>query len=586
MIKIPGQLGWVQANRGDTLGTLKESFNLDLSSNVGRVRTMRSKRIAYTESPTGFGQVGALAKLDTDFIVASEHSAAHDIWIGGNSPFNTLTNDTTSVEINPNNTDMIAWNGGLYLATGNEMFLTTDGASWSEIGTNVLTATDNHLLAALGDFLYVSDQDYKVFNVNKSNTFAGSGSGTLNLALSGYAIQVLMAGLNSLFIGLSHTSGNGPSLVFEWDGTTENSPSARYEVDALGLMAGVVKDGVPYLVDSRGRLLAFNGGAFVEVARFPLNGRSFKGFHLSLANDRAIHPRGMAVDGDEILINVSNRTDDITSDDYNEFPSGVWAWSERNGLYHKLSPSYQAVADTGTTNLTDYGQYRTYSAGPMMVFTSVTEGGDATPTNGGRIVFAMEYFVDADDTSSDTEWGLFTDDTADDTQKAGFLVTSSIDSQWFRDNWQTLYAHLTDLNSGDLVECKYRLQNDTPTYVTATWGGTDRFSTNTDLSSYEQGDEVTIVQGKGAGACAHIRSLSGGAGSEVILDRSITGLSGTSVIRLEKWKKAGTITGASLEGFTIGQQSHLIQIKAYLQWTGPRELHGLTVENAPSVVIK
>lgn len=586
MIKLPGDIGWVQSNRGDTLGTLFETFNVDLTSNIGRVRTTRSKRIAYTGSPTGFGEIAALEKFNNAFYVASEHASAHDIWIGGNSPFNALTTDTTSVEINPINTDLLTWNGGLYIATGNEMFLSTDGTAWSEIGSNVLTATDGHLLTALGDYLYVSDADYKVFRVNKSNTFASSGTGTLNLSLSGYTIHVLMAGLDSLWVGLSNTSGNGPSLVFEWDGITENSPTARYEIDAPALMAGVVKDGVPHIVDSRGRLLVFNGGSFVELARFPMNGRTFRNFGLTLNNDRAIHPRGMAVDGEEILINVANRTDEITDENYNEFSSGVWSYTQRNGLHHKLSPSYQAVADTGTTNLTDYGQYRCFSAGPMMVFNAGNEGSDATPTNGGRIVFALRYFVDADDASSDTEWGLFTDDTSDDTQKAGFIVTSRIPSQVFRDNWETVYAELSKLTtSGDQVDIRYRTEDEIPTYVTATWGGTDRFTTNTDLSAYETSDEVFVVQGKGSGACARIRSVTSGAGSEVILDTPITGVSGTSVVRIEKWKRAGQITTLSKDGFPIGQSSHWIQLKVYLQWTGPREFHGLTVINKPSVAV-
>lgn len=585
MIRIPGDNGWTQDNSGDTRGTIAESFNIDLESNKGRVRLLRSKRIAYDGSPTGFGEVAALERFGQKLYIASEHASAHDIWVGNNSPFDTPVNDSTSLEIVPATTDMIAWNAGLYVATGNEMKYSTDGVDWNEIGANVLTSGDMHLLTALNAVLYVSDQDYKVFSVTSGNTFQSSGAQTLNLNMPGWGITVLMTGIDKIWIGLSNNNGGTPSYVFEWDGQTANTPDARYEIDASGIMAGVVKDGIPYIVDSRGRLMVLNGGAFQEVARFPLNGRTFKGFNLITNDDRAIHPRGMAIDGDEILICVANRTDEITDEDYNEFPSGVWGYSQDNGLYHKLSPSYQAVANTGTTNLTDHGQYRAYSGGPIMVFESVNQGGDPDTPNGGRIVFGMEYFTDADDTSSDTQWGLFTDDTNDNTQKAGWITTARIDSAFFRDNWDTIYTALSELTtSGDLVEVKYRTKDETPTYFTGTWTGTDRFNTTTELTNYAQGDEITIIQGKGGGAVAHARQLSSGAGSEVVLDRDITGITvgQTSKFRIEKWTKVDKITDLSTEGKTINKKDHWIQIKVYLQWTGRRELYGMLIKNTTS----
>lgn len=586
MLQIPGEVGWVQNTKGDGLGTLQETFNIDLESNQGKVRIARSKRIAYTGSPTGFGQIAALERFKQKLYVAAENGSAHDIWVGNNSPFDTLVNDTTSVEIVPLNTDILAWNDGLYLSTGNELYYSTDGTAWNEIGANVLTSGDAHLLASLNAVLYVTDQEYKVFSVTSANSFQGSGSQTLNLNMPGWGITVLMAGLGSIWVGLSNNDGGSISYMFEWDGQTANTPTARYEIDASAIMAGVVKDGIPYIVDSRGRLMAFNGGAFVEVARFPLKGRTFKGFNLIDHTERAIHPRGMVIDADEILINVANRTDEITDEDYNEFPSGVWGYSEDNGLYHKLSPSYQAPANTGVTGLTDYGQYRCYSGGPMMVFESVSQGGDPDTPNGGRIVFALEYFIDADDTSSDTQWGLFTDDTNDNTQKAGWLVTARILSSYFKDNWSKIYTALSDLSaSGDLVEIKYRTKDETPTYFTGTWTGTDRFSTNTELTAYEQGDEITIVQGKGGGAVAHAKTLTSGAGSEVVFDRDITGITvgQTSKFRIEKWVKVGKIENLSAEGFTIGKKDHWIQFKTYLQWTGRQELYGMLIENSKSI---
>lgn len=583
MIKIPGELGWLQNNRSDGLGSIQSSFNLDLSSNTGKVRTTRAKRLAYTGSPTGFGQVVAIERFLRDFFVAAEASG-DDIWQGGNSPYDTINNDASSIEITPARTDMLAWNAGLYATAVTEMYYSTNGTSWTEIGANVLTGNGG-LLAAKGEVLYVSDERYKVKSVTSGNTFQGTGAQTLDLDLAGYHISVLMAGLDSMWVGLTNRDGGGQALMFEWDGETENTPTARYEIEASGLMAGVAKDGVPYIVDSRGRLLVWNGGVFTELARFPLKSGSFRGFNDDTYSGRAIHPRGMAVDveNDEILITVASATDGLTTDDFNEFPSGVWAYSERAGLYHKYSPSYQAKGDTGTTNLTDFGQVRCLAGGPMMVFEAVDDG---TTDNAGRVVFSMEYFTDADSGTSDTEWGLFADDTNDTTQKGGWLVTPRILSQNFRDHWQKVYAAISDLETaGDLVEVKYRVKDESPTYITGTWESTTRFGTPTDLAGFEQGDELTIMQGKGAGAVVHIAELEPGANSGVTLDRAITGVVAgqTSIFKIEKWRRVGSVSDIADQGFTIGESDHWIQVKLYLQWTGARELYGIIIENTSSL---
>lgn len=588
MIKIPNpeaEKPWFQDNRGNSRGSIQSSFNLDLASNLGKVRTTRTKRVAYTGSPENFGQVVSLERFDGKLFVASENSGGHDIWEGGNTPFDTLTNDTTSVEIVPSNSDMLAWNNGLYVCNSTEIKYSTNGTTWSEVGSDVL-ASGTHLLTAKNDLLYVSDEIYKVKSVTSGNSFQGSGSQTLDLNMPGYGITMLMAGIDQIWIGLSSEQLGAPCFVFEWDGETENTPTARYEINASGIMAGVIKDGVPYIVDSMGRLLRFDGGGFTEVARFP-NLRSFRNFNEVDNDDRAIHPRGMGVDGDEVLICVANRTEGVTADDFNDFPSGVWAYSEDTGLYHKFSASYQAKGDTGTTNLTDHGQHRAHAGGPLLVFEPANDNSD-TADAGGHVVFGMEYYVDADDTGSDTEWGLFADDTRDNTQKAGWYVSPRIRASEFRDNWEKIYAAISDLETtGDLVEIKARTKDDYPTYAIAEWTGGDRFNTITELTAYEQGDEVSIVQGKGSGAIAHATSVTSGAGSEVVLDRDIQGITAgiTSVVRLEKWTKIGKVEDIDefVEGYTYGVADHWMQVKLYMQWTGPRELHAILINNISSL---
>lgn len=582
---------WIQNNASKTLGTLVETFNIDLESNRGRVRTTRAKRITSTAASSEFLDVAAMKLFDGSLYLAVQGTGSHEIWVGGNTPFDTFTRDTSSININPLNADMEVFNSALYAVSGTVLSKTTDGTAWSTVDTSgaALDSNSAHLLCVFepdgnGERLYITDDNYRVTSVSTGDAIAADGATyTLNTNSVNHDAKILMAGTNKIWLGLSSGDNGKPSLMFEWDGVTANAPSRKFYVNGR-IMAGIIKDDIPYIVNSFGQLLVFTGASFKEIARFPLNGRTFKAFANTGHNDHAIHPRGMAVDGDEILINVANRTDGVTSDNFNEFPSGVWAYNERNGLYHKLSPSYQAVADTGVTNLTDHGQYRCYIAGPMTVVEPILAGGDTVANNGGRVLFSMEYFVDADDSSADTQWGIFADDTRDNTQKAGYFVTAQFPGQAYKDHWNELYAALSELEtSGDLVEIKYRMKDEEPTYVTAEWNGTDRFNTDTELTDYEAGHEVQVVQGTGAGACAHIKTLETGAGSSVILERDLTGVTGTSKVRLENWTKVGKIEDLAPDKMTIGEKGNFIQFKVYMQWTGAREFYELLAINKPSI---
>lgn len=589
MIKLP-QFGWKQENRSDTQGDLHESFCLDLDSNVGRVRTTRTKLITSgTGAVDNFGPVSAIVYYNTALHVFSGVVTGDNMYLGGNSPFDTLSLDTTSTNVAIDDGDAVVFNTEIY---------TTDGTAINSYNDTTETSissglTDNtpHLLCTFNpdsaERLYVTQGGDKVWSVSQGDALANSGSYTLDLGLEpDFTSTVLMAGTDRIWAGFSNAgnnSGKGRSIMVEWDGVTANTASRKYYIEASRIMAGVIKDDVPYVVDSLGRLMRWNGGTFEEVDRFPLNGGTFY-FTSSNLHQNAIHPRGMAVDGDEILICVSNLAQGSTSTPtFNDFPAGVWAWSERTGLYHKYAPSFQAVADTGITNLTDFGQFRAAYGGPCIVQETINK----TSSDGGRVMFGMSYFAAGDDDLSANEsYGLWTDDTNDNTQKAGWAVSPRISASKFRDTWEKIYPMLTELEtSGDLVEIKYRTKDETPTYMLGTWTGTDRFSTTTELTAYEQGDEITVVNGKGGGTVAHARSITSGAGSEVVFDRDITGITvgQTSRFRIEKWKKVGKIQDMAHEGFTIGVKDHWIQIKVYMQWTGKREWYGILLENTPTI---
>lgn len=589
MIKIPGDNGWVQTNVSKIAGTLFRSFNLDLESVRGRLRTTRAKLIKTGSGAVDtFGLAIAIVYYNVAIHVFAGSITGDNLYLGGNSPFDTITSDSTSTNAALDDGDAIVFNNLIYA---------TDGANitrYNDTTENSVSAglTDNtpHLLAVFspdgnGERLYVTEGNDKVWSVSQANVLASSSSYTLDLSLEpNYQTTVLMAGENSVWVGVSsagNNSGGGRSIMFEWDGVTANAPTAKYYIDANRLMAGVMKDGVPYVLDSKGRLLAFNGGRFIEVARFPLT-KPFISTSSNM-NQNAVHPRGMAVDGDELLLCVSNLADGSSGSTvfYNDFPAGVWAYNSRNGLYHKYAPSYQAVADTGTTNLTDYGQFRAGYGGVLKVL----EISDPVAADGGHIMFSMGYFTSGSSSlTADQQYGLWTDDSHDDTQKAGWFSTPQISSSVFKDKWQQLFPALSKLlTSGDLVEVKIRVDDETQTDSTCTWSSTTQLHSNDELTDFVQGDEVTIIQGTGAGSIAHISVITTGSGTSITLDRAITGASGTCIIRVEKWQRVAKLEDIADRGFDIGKSGHWLQIKAFLQWTGPREFYGLTMTNEQSV---
>lgn len=587
MFKIPQQQNWIQDNNSYLRGNIVESFNIDLEANRGVVRGTRAKLITSGDgSLNNFGYTAAILYFSNKINVFSGNTSGDNLYEGGNSPFDTLTGDTTSTNVDINFGDASVFNGEIYATDGTNINR-YNGSTENSVSSG-LTDSTPHLTTVFdpdgnGERLYVTNNQDQVFSVSQANSLATSGSYTLDLSLgTDYQITFLEAGEDRIWIGVS-TAGNNSSgersIVLEWDGVTENTPNAKYYINASRIMAGKLREDVPFVVDSRGRLMAFNGGMFKEIARFPLGKGTFINTSSNF-NQNAIHPKGMAVDEDELLICASNLQDGSsgTTNFYNDFPAGVWAWNPRNGLYHKYSPSYQAVADTGTTNLTDYGQLRTAYGGPVAVF----ETQNPVAADGGRVMFAMSYFADGTDDLSNLTFGIWTDDTKDNTQKASYIITPKIPSSRFRDIWQKAYPNIQGLESGDRFNVKYRI-DDTEEITTATWTGTDRFNTNDELTSFEEGDEVQILHGTGGGACENIEFMTTGSGSTVALKSNITGVTGTSKVKLTKFKKICELSENAKQGYTIGEEADWIQFKIYTECTGAVEFYNLLVENTSSI---
>lgn len=607
-VNIPGSSRRIlQDNKNQFNGNISESFNLDLTSNRGKIGVTRTKKVA--DVVKSFGpytyQVLGISSGVFGLFYAGGDGSLDNIYEGGSSAFSsTFVRDASSAKIGPDEGDLLVVNDRVIVTDSQSFHHTTMDTFgiWTEVTSPALTDNTMHLLTSLGDNVYVTNLHDKIGVIDSSNVLSLTGTSTIDLGLDGYSITVLMSGLDRIWIGVSGRGSrvqNGVCYIYEWDGETENVPNQRYEIDASGLICGVVKDGIPYVLDTNGRLLRYSGASFTEVARLPYKqGEQMYGFDSgTLGQRRAIQPRSITVDGDEILINVSNR---LEGDYWADFPSGVWAWSEENGLYHKLSSSYQAVADTGTTNLTDWGQMRVASAGAIFVH-NINQGLSIYDTGeGGRIIFAQQYFNSADDetsylTANDVTLltAIFADDTKDNTQKFGYFITNEIITDNIEEAWQNLYLKYEQfLNSTDKCVVKYKIGNKEKTIGAINWLDIDRFTTTLDISEYKQGDEVTFIQGYASGKSFHIRSMSEDSGTyTVILDENVqTSCYGkSSITEFNDFKKLGSVEyGVKMNGWkefplTGNKSSVAIKFKVCMQFTGNDKIYGIQVNSNENI---
>lgn len=600
-IKIPSQSNPVlkQTNSSSILGTIVDSANLDLTSDLGKIKTTKtltSKR-STTLNVTDFGGtvnegVGSIATFQNNLWMI----AGQRVWVGGNSPSDTISLDTSisSPSLNYQDSDLKNFNSALIAVSQNDVLRYNPGTvTWSSIHT-FATSGQAHILETHREYAYFTFDNYKIGRVNTSWVVSTSGTGTFNPNLVGYAITFMKSDGNRLWVGYANISGgqNETTIVLTWDGSTENTATSIYKINSRAVLAGTIVNGVAHVVDIKGRLLAFNGSFFQEVDKFPISSNEELFGLGEKFNQRAIHPNGMTYDSvnDEILINVSNvRAFSGNVPSFFDFPGGVWAYKKETGLILKYTPCLQPIADSGTTNLYDYGQQNTVYAGVVHDL-----GLRRTTSEKGRILFGATVSKNDnfDITTTNCTAGLFTDDTAQTSQSFGYFETAEIHTQTIVETWNKISATYQKLASAtDKIVVKYRTEKDSPTTATCTITDIDRLTTTTNVSDYENGDEVLFVQGAGAGKFVTIKSISENAGIYTVIftENLPTGVIGIgSIAEFSKWKTLGEITqsdGGQYKTFTpsIKNISPMIQIKVGIQSTGDNELYSLYVESEKTI---
>ena len=600
-IRIPSQSNPIlqQVNDSSIFGTLNGSFNIDLTSDLGKIKTTKtllSKRSTTLDSSDFGGSlnegVGAITTFQNNIWLIS----GQKLWVGGNSPSDSITADTATGTPSClyQDSDLKSFNSALIAVNQTDVYRYNPGTvAWTSIHT-FSTSGQAHLLEVHREYAYFTFDEYKIGRVNTSWTVSTTGTGTFNPNLPGYSISFMKSDGNRLWVGYANTSGgaNETTLIITWDGSTENTASAVYKIDSRAILAGTIVDGVPYVVDINGRLLAFNGSFFQKIASFPIKSSEYL-YGLGIKfNQRAIHPNGMTYDSinEEILINVSNvKTYSGTVPSFHDFPGGVWSYKKESGLTHKYSPSYQPIADSGTTNLAEYGQYNTTLAGAVMCL-----GLRRTSGEKGKILFGATIASGStfDTSLTSTFAGLFTDDTENTSQNFMYFYTPEIHTGTIAETWNDIACMYQKLTSAsDKIIVKYRTEKDSPTTATCTWADIDRITTTEDVSDYEIGDEIEFIQGAGSGRFFTISSISENAGTYTVvfsesMPSPVIGIG--AIARFTKWKLLGEITNSDTGQYkqfspNLKNISPMIQIKVGVLSTGDNEMYSLYLQSEQTI---
>lgn len=586
-----------QPNTSDVLGDIFISKNLDLVENLGKVRV--GTRLVVN---TSTADAGTLSDVPIGF--REHNSSGYKLYaVAGGSvqvssadyPSSSFTADAGFAFTNPPNSaqsDIETYMGDMYVTTTTDLCKLA-ASSWSIVSTNTLGSGAVHLMCSYAGKLYITDSDYKIYNWDGSS-LTKTGASTLDLSQydPNIVITFMRAAGDTMWIGTINQAGD-KAYIYKWDGI-QTVAVASYKLRSAGVLSGAVMDDVLYAMDVYGRLLAWNGGTFLEKAR--LNRRSNKLFWnpFAISNVRFIHPNGMAVIGEKINILIDTRLYDSSGSVGQTVPSGIYEYDETIGLYHKHSFSMNHAADT----ITDYGANRISYAGGLYE----TNFPDTSVSRNGTFLAGANYYTSATVTTS----AIFNDDSNDTLQKYGYMVTAKLEATdgspynlpTVEGMWQSFYTiYRKLLASTDKIISKYRINDLEPVEATITWLSTTTFTvpnSSVVVSNYwtaTTGDEVEIMQGIGAGKCAHITNAVLSSGTWIVtLDETFTGvLAGvTSIARFQHWKKISAITpnNQNFNSDTISTKSTWLELKVCMQFSGKDEIERLLISNSNATPVK
>lgn len=441
--------------------------------------------------------------------------------------------------------DMVTFNDNIYLAVGTYLYK-RDQTTWSTVKSDL--PDGKKLLRVYADRLYIFCET-EVWSIDTSDTFADpSTPDTYSLDLVSAQNEDLFVSCaeavsNGFWIGTANKQG-GRAKAFFWDGRSASTLETQKLLESGMAMAMAVKDDLPYILDNRGVLMAYNGSYFQEVARFDFDYVQLYRFDQTDAHNKWVHPNGMKTIDDEILMAISTRPEDTNDEIPIRHPAGVYAFHPEFGIYLK----HTFTAHKDEASYTDHGHLEVAEVGAIFTLFDDEENDDRTKMSD----FFVSYGYKSD--NSTTVYAIAKNDKLGqdrtDTTKAGVIITPWISADQVLESWEKIYTFVKPLtDSNDKLVVKYRRQEYTPVTSDIAWVDTTSFtSTDSDWSTiktnFEAGVEYEVegLSGDGAGFCSHITNITEAGGTyTVTVDETITGATtNTAKVRVDRWEKLNT----------------------------------------------
>lgn len=621
-LSLPGpQRKWVQMNASDVLGNLFTTFGVDLTWNNGTIRSgdatllnINSTDVTALTRAIGFrsfAATGINSGNKTIFTVAGgvTGTSVGAVFYANNAnpgtPNTTFVQDATSGTPTTLASDIadIELSGlNLYVAGGGKVYELTPGGTWNNynITGDTGNGTSVHMMTNYAGRLYVTRLSNQIISADTTGSTLGSfavPTAQYSLALTDTSLYItwLRASSNRIWIGTVNPYG-GKGYVFEWDGAS-TQVTKSYRLDSSGALACVIKDDIPYIMNTNAELQVWNGGTFknLDDAGIGVPGQvnRLRGFlfqnALSTYNNRFIHPNGMSlVDGNiHILLDTRNSTSTLETDQTN--PAGIWEYDPQIGLYHKYGLTYTHSTDT---ILADGGQIKLgknndTSTGIVGGLSEMHIASNAAGRN-GSLMCGSGYVNDA----GNLKYGIWYDDLNKTFLTPGYITTTRIYSQNVNEVWQKLFLVFRRFfDVKEEISVKYSTVDNDPLEATITWTSNTTFTTTSDLSIYSVGDEVQPIQGQGSGIPCHITALSLNAGTwTVTVDRYYPGVTGSSVgiVWFQKWTKLLSTTDSTVDfkEIQIGVTSKWIRFKIWFNFIRYDEIEELLIASIPAQKIQ
>ena len=610
MIQIPQvDKKFTIKNTGTALGNIVGSFNLDLYTNVGKIR-VSPRGMLNTDIAGGSAVPVAFRFLQGKWWAA----AGSKVYKTGSTSLNpaefftadALTGSPTNLLSSLSDMEIFSSTSSgsmvqyLYATTNSTSVYKTNGSgAWTNFVAGA-TSGEPRMLCSFNNRMYMTYGFNKIISWDITDTVATIGSpNTITVGDFLTNITWMKATQNRIFIG---TQGvlPGRTNIYVWDGVQSSNFDSIIKVAAIATISCTVMNDIPYVMDSNGYLLKYNGAYFIEVARLPLPaGRLLLGADSTNNNVKGIHPNGMTVVRGKINILVCS-----TMPVLQEYcPSGIWEYDEEIGLYHKASASYTSCQISNSNTILDYGQWNVASVGALV--DANTNDTSSSPLRNGNLLYGVSYYTNA----SSVNDAIFTNDFVQLCDKVGYFITPEMYSENIESLWSNIFLRYRKFMGGatyttgitERIDAYYRTVTDTPVDYTGTMvnsGIHNTFTIASDITAlYAVGDHVEFLQGYQAGISTYITSISFGGGvTTVVVASAINNSSITTQtikVRLSKWQYIGSTTNTgSLAnaknqfiklGLPINANDTRIQLKIVMFFQSNDELEQLVLIETPQV---